>query len=70
MGLLKSFGFRQSVAPNFLAVLNFEELRSIPYIFEAPAALQPITTARPTAPKPQTAHVLPGSTFAVFRAAP
>lgn len=39
-------------------------------IFLAPAALQPIITAKPTAPKPKTAHVEPDSTFAVFRAAP
>lgn len=39
-------------------------------IFFAPAALQPMITARPTAPKPKTAHVESGSTFAVFKAAP
>jgi len=39
-------------------------------IFFAPAALQPIITANPTAPKPKMAHVESGSTFAVFKAAP
>ena len=43
---------------------------SIPMIREAPAALQPSATARPTAPRPHTAHVLPGSTLAVLSAAP
>ena len=55
---------------------------------EAPAALQPIITASPTAPHPHTAtlkqntlqpikntsyhqlYLLPGSTLAVFKAAP
>ena len=31
-------------------------------ILEAPAALQPIATANPTAPSPHTAVVDPGST--------
>lgn len=39
-------------------------------IFFAPAALQPMITASPTAPKPNTAHVESGSTFAVFKTAP
>lgn len=39
-------------------------------IFFAPAALQPIITANPTAPKPNTAHVESSSTLAVLRAAP
>ena len=43
---------------------------SIPIIREAPAVLQPKATAKPTAPNPQIAQVLPGSTLAVFRAAP
>lgn len=34
----------------------------------APAFLQPMMTAKPTAPSPQIAHVLPGSTPAVFSA--
>lgn len=42
----------------------------MPMIFLAPATLQPIITANPTAPKPKTAHVEPVSIFAVFRAAP
>lgn len=39
-------------------------------IRDAPAALQPNATAKPTAPRPQIAQVLPGSTLAVFNAAP
>lgn len=49
---------------------NLAGLMSTPMTREAPAVLQPKATARPTAPKPQMAHVLPGSTLAVFRAAP
>lgn len=49
---------------------NLSELISTPMIREAPAFLQPMITASPTAPRPQTAHVDPGSTLAVFRAAP
>ncbi len=30
---------------------------------EAPAFLQPMTAARPTAPSPNTAHTEPGVTF-------
>lgn len=36
----------------------------------APASLQPIIAANPTAPRPKTAHVESGSTLAVLRAAP
>lgn len=43
---------------------------SIPIILLAPAALHPIATASPTAPKPQMAQLLSGSTLAVFKAAP
>lgn len=43
-------------------VVNFLGFKSIPIILEAPAALQPIATARPTAPSPQIAVVDPGST--------
>lgn len=39
-------------------------------ILDAPAFLHPKPTAKPTAPRPQTAQVLPFSTFAVLRAAP
>lgn len=45
-----------------LPVVNFLGFKSIPIILEAPAALQPIATARPTAPSPQIAVVDPGST--------
>lgn len=49
---------------------NFLSFKSMPMIFFAPAALQPIITANPTAPNPNTAHVEFDSTFAVFKAAP
>ena len=49
---------------------NLVGLMSTPMIRAAPAFLHPIMTARPTAPRPHTAQVEPGSTFAVFRAAP
>lgn len=39
-------------------------------ILEAPAALQPMITAKPTAPNPHIAQVDPFSTLAVFKAAP
>lgn len=39
-------------------------------IFFAPAILQPIIVANPTAPKPKIAQVEFGSTLAVFSAAP
>lgn len=42
----------------------------MPIICFAPAALHPIIVANPTAPRPKTAHVESGSTFAVLRAAP
>lgn len=42
----------------------------MPITREAPATSQPRPTANPTAPNPQTAHVLPFSTLAVLRAAP
>ena len=45
-------------------------LMSTAMIHEAPASLQPMITASPTAPQPQIATLLLGSTLAVFRAAP
>ena len=45
-------------------------LTSTAMIREAPASLQPTITASPTAPQPQIATLLLGSTLAVFRAAP
>lgn len=42
----------------------------MPMILLAPAARQPIATARPTAPRPQMAQFEPASTLAVLRAAP
>lgn len=43
---------------------------STPIIRVAPAALHPSAAAKPTAPNPQIAQLLPRSTFAVFKAAP
>ena len=43
-------------------VSNLSVLMSMPMIREAPAALQPLMTARPTAPSPHTPHVDPFST--------
>ena len=51
-------------------VSNFVELISTPMMRAAPAFLQPMIAARPTAPRPNTAQLEPGSTFAVFSAAP
>ncbi|KAG8235380.1 hypothetical protein J437_LFUL009239 [Ladona fulva] len=45
-------------------------LTSTPMIRLAPAALQPIATASPTAPRPHMATLDPASTFATFTAAP
>ena len=45
-----------------LPISNLSGLMSTPIIFVAPAALQPMITARPTAPRPQTAQFEPGST--------
>jgi len=51
-------------------VSNFAGFTSTPMMREAPALLQPMIVARPTAPRPNTAQLDPGSTFAVFSAAP
>lgn len=56
--------------PYYLPRLNLVGLISIPITRDAPDFLQPNATAKPTVPKPHIAHVLPGSTFAVFKAAP
>lgn len=53
-----------------LPISNFPGLTSTPIILVAPAFLQPITVANPTAPRPHTAHELPGLTFAATVAAP
>ena len=62
MGLSWSLGFTNSVAPNTLALSNLSGLMSTAIILLAPAFLQPMTAAKPTAPRPNTAHVEPGST--------
>ena len=45
-----------------LPTVNLPGLISIPMILAAPAALQPITVAKPTPPSPQTATLDPSST--------
>ena len=55
---------------NSQPVSNFAGLMSTPMMRAAPAFWQPSRAARPTAPRPNTAQVEPGSTFAVFSAAP
>ena len=39
-------------------------------IMSAPASLSPWMTLRPMPPSPNTAHLAPGSTWAVLRTAP
>ena len=51
-------------------LLHLSGLMSTAMILPAPASLHPIMTASPTAPQPNTATLEPGSTLAVFRAAP
>lgn len=60
----------KQVFPGNLPISNFLGLVSTPMTRDAPAALHPKATAKPTAPRPQIAHMEPGSTFAVFKAAP
>lgn len=62
MGLVESLGLIHSVAPTARAFWNLSLLMSIPMILEAPAALQPMMTDRPTPPRPNTAQVEPGLT--------
>ncbi len=53
----------QEMAPKIFAFSNFCSLISTAKMREAPAFLQPMTAARPTAPSPNTAHTEPGVTF-------
>ena len=50
----------------YLPTSNFFGLMSTPMMRVAPAFLQPIIVARPTAPKPQTAQVDSGSTLTII----
>ena len=59
-----------SVAPNLRAKSNLPGLVSIAMMRPASAITAPTTTASPMPPRPKTATVLPGSTFAVFLTAP
>ena len=43
-------------------ISNLSAFKSMPMILLAPCALQPIATAKPTAPSPQMAQVEPAST--------
>lgn len=62
MGLAESLELIYSVAPAARAFWNLSLLMSIPTILEAPAALLPMMTDRPTPPGPNTAQVEPGLT--------
>ena len=58
------------MAPSARAASNFFGLTSTAMIRVAPTSLAACTTARPTAPSPNTATELPGVTLVVFRTAP
>ena len=58
------------VAPWPRASSSLSSERSTQTIVSAPCRRQPATAPSPTIPAPKTAHVDPGSTFAVFIAAP
>ena len=70
MGTLWSFGFRQSVAPSDLAIVNFSGFVSMAMIRPALAITAPCTTDNPMPPSPKTATEEPGRTLAVFSTAP
>ena len=73
MDIVKPSLVRKKKSSNTLAYIplgHLSGLISTAMMREAPASLQPMITARPTAPQPQTATLLPDSTLAVFRAAP
>ena len=59
-----------SVAPNCAASVSLVSTVSMAMIRKAPANAAPWMQFNPTPPQPTTATVLPGSTFAVFNAAP
>ncbi len=63
--LMKCVYFTEHLHANgaCLPFSNLPGLMSIPIILPAPAFLQPIIVASPTAPKPHTAHVDSGSTW-------
>ena len=58
------------MAPNCRASSNFFGFVSMPMMRAAPAITAPCTTERPMPPRPKTATVAPGCTFAVFSTAP
>ena len=60
-----SFGLMKSVMPKDLAISTLDGFRSTPMILSAPAMRAPWMTFRPMPPRPNTATVLPGVTFAV-----
>ena len=51
-----------AISLGHLPISNLAGLISTPIIRLAPAFLQPMITASPTAPSPHTAHVEPAST--------
>ena len=57
-------GLTKSVIPNFSASATLSSFISIPIILSAPTILAPCITLSPIPPKPNTATVDPGSTFA------
>eukprot|EP00879_Flechtneria_rotunda_P027842 GHRR01029855.1.p2 GENE.GHRR01029855.1~~GHRR01029855.1.p2 ORF type:complete len:107 (+),score=22.33 GHRR01029855.1:604-924(+) len=70
MGLSCSLGLTHSVAPHSLAAANLDALTSTAIMRDAPARDAASITARPTAPRPNTATVVPGCTLAVLNTAP
>ncbi|MCY1440608.1 hypothetical protein D9M71_568910 [compost metagenome] len=70
MGVVYSFGLRNSVAPNSRATSNLAGLISMAMIWDALAILAPIIAAKPMPPNPKIATVAPSVTFAVLSTAP
>ncbi len=58
------------MAPNFLAVSSLSSTRSTATISAAPQTRAPWITLMPTPPQPKTTTEEPGTTLAVFMAAP
>ena len=69
-GLSLSLGLTQSVAPHALAAANLSGLVSTAMMRDAPTSTAASMQARPTAPRPNTATVLPACTLAVLCTAP
>ena len=65
-----TFGLMKSVAPQSFANASFSGFVSTAKMRLQPASTHASMTARPTAPRPKTAAVVPFSTFAVLNTAP